>query len=585
MAKKYTLMNKEAIDELCKAVRESHSVSEAIDDDNLATNSTFSSVKIDNLIKANISNVKTDIQNLQNQDNVLSSRIDNLSTLPEGSTTADAELADIRVGADGNTYPNAGTAVRTQISELKDDLDELYTTIILSANTQGGIYKNGDIGDELFEFVYNGIDITNLRSKNVEIYCSFYHTVGFCVYDDRGNTILGINGDDYGSHDFLPRKYSFVVPDDASILVYTLGADYANDGKLIYKNEETKNEIVINDYPVISGKYVVATNGTIADNSNYSISDYINISQYKGMDISVSSYLVSNCGYAFYDKFKQFISGHYLSTDVSNRGFVYNVFTSVPYNACYVVISMYNRKSINPNDYKIVIYPNVEDTLQKCIGEVPMSLFKKVGVIGDSFASGEIYPQSIDYYNLSWLQILARKNGFTGTNYSKGGLTTRTWLTDNKGLSLLQSSAAEQLYIIALGLNDASSLGISYLGSIADMNENYENNPDTFYGNYGKIIGNIIAKSINAKIVLSTMPRDYGDFEQFNNAIKEIANHMNLPVVDINEDSMINSNHYIDTFVSSHPTAIGYGIMANAYERLLSKAMVVYRNYFADYVG
>ena len=53
MAKKYTLMNKEAIDELCKAVRESHSVSEAIDDDNLATNSTFSSVKIDNLIKVN----------------------------------------------------------------------------------------------------------------------------------------------------------------------------------------------------------------------------------------------------------------------------------------------------------------------------------------------------------------------------------------------------------------------------------------------------------------------------------------------------------------------------------------------------
>ena len=125
MAKKYTLMNKEAIDELCKSVRESHSVSEAIDDNNLATNSTFSSVKIDNLIKANISNVKTDIQNLQTQDNVLSSRIDNLSTLPEGSTTADAELADIRVGADGNTYPNAGTAVRTQVSELKEDLGEL----------------------------------------------------------------------------------------------------------------------------------------------------------------------------------------------------------------------------------------------------------------------------------------------------------------------------------------------------------------------------------------------------------------------------------------------------------------------------
>ena len=75
--------------------------------------------------KSDISTVKTDIQNLQNQDNVLSSRIDNLSTLSEGSTTGDAELIDMRVGADGNTYPNAGTAVRTQVSELKDDLDKV----------------------------------------------------------------------------------------------------------------------------------------------------------------------------------------------------------------------------------------------------------------------------------------------------------------------------------------------------------------------------------------------------------------------------------------------------------------------------
>ena len=78
--------------------------------------------------KTDISTVKTDIQNLQNQDNVLSSRIDNLSTLSEGSTTGDAELIDMRVGADGNTYPNAGTAVRTQVSELKSDLVNINDT-------------------------------------------------------------------------------------------------------------------------------------------------------------------------------------------------------------------------------------------------------------------------------------------------------------------------------------------------------------------------------------------------------------------------------------------------------------------------
>lgn len=88
--------------------------------------------KIDNFkseVNTSLSNQNTSINQTTSAQNskitTLESRMDTFTRLSEGSTTGDAELQDIRVGANGITYDTAGNAVRGQYSQLKEDLVEL----------------------------------------------------------------------------------------------------------------------------------------------------------------------------------------------------------------------------------------------------------------------------------------------------------------------------------------------------------------------------------------------------------------------------------------------------------------------------
>ena len=56
---------------------------------------------------------------------VQKARMDTFTKLAEGSTTGDAELVDARVGADGVTYKNVGSAIREQLTDLKNDIGNL----------------------------------------------------------------------------------------------------------------------------------------------------------------------------------------------------------------------------------------------------------------------------------------------------------------------------------------------------------------------------------------------------------------------------------------------------------------------------
>ena len=206
-----------------------------------------------------------------------------------------------------------------------------------------------------------------------------------------------------------------------------------------------------------------------------------------------------------------------------------------------------------------------------------LALFQKVAVIGDSYASGELAFDGnyVDHYPISWLQIMARKDGFTGTNFSGGGMSTRSFLTNK--LPVLQNADPQDLYILALGINDAGME--NYLGTPADM----ESGADTFYGNYGKIIKAIQAKAPQAKMVISTIAQDNSIANAYNDAIQQIASHFSIPVIVQNDDPLFKSSFYSRHMQGNHPTGPVYAAMAMAFERLIGQSMIDHLDYWMTY--
>lgn len=185
-------------------------------------------------------------------------RIDNLIKLPEGSTTSDAELIDIRVGADGTEYETAGEAVRQQIlniSEIQSTLpkkildpdnyplsDSEETVIALEVgklSRSDGREKDGEGGLRTPDFI-----AVSTGEKIYPVYeeLASQNTFCFLLYDSSYNFISTAWYDDY-CYAYVGSGESFTIPDNvgaAFLRGYISVED--TEGTLTLKNNSTQTK-------------------------------------------------------------------------------------------------------------------------------------------------------------------------------------------------------------------------------------------------------------------------------------------------------------------------------------------------------
>lgn len=201
------------------------------------------------------------------------------------------------------------------------------------------------------------------------------------------------------------------------------------------------------------------------------------------------------------------------------------------------------------------------------------SVFRTIAFVGDSLSSGEFEsrdengrPGYHDYFEYSWGQYIARKNGLKAYNFSRGGMTAKWYMESYAEQNdFWNKEKACQAYVIALGVNDIYNQNMP-IGSIEDIDSSdYTNNKPTFVGYYSAIIQRYKQISPEAKFFFVTFPnsntpeRDDKTFGMID-ALYSLAEYFdNSYVIDLYKYGPVYDQKFKDKFyLYGHMNPSGY---------------------------
>lgn len=208
-------------------------------------------------------------------------------------------------------------------------------------------------------------------------------------------------------------------------------------------------------------------------------------------------------------------------------------------------------------------------------------MFHRVGVLGDSLASGEIGYTSggsivyVDKYDYSWLSNLCRSCDTEAVHYSMGGMTAKSWMAGTGGKkAMFDSDTVCNAYFIAFGTNDSGEG--QTLGTISDAA-----GTDTFVGYMKQCIEYVHAKAPYAVVFLMSTYANSSTSHTWSDMIESIAGlYSYCYYVDfLNNTDIYTTNGAPYTSVN-HFTTPAYVEVADTIHKLVND---IVKNNYADF--
>lgn len=213
-----------------------------------------------------------------NNINVQTSRIDEI--IAGSSVDPNAELIDIRVGADGEIYETAGDAVRGQIQNIEDIFIKEYSKVNIIQNIYNDKYVSGNVGGHL--------TITDAANNSYAsgpvIPGEHYSAVqpwsdNFSYWTDNDDIVI-LKGMSNARDAAYPNYYVYTAPAGATKLY--IGNINNNQQKAVIVNTtESMINKTTSDYPVGASAVLESTKipTLIAGSNNINLDTFVDEAQ------------------------------------------------------------------------------------------------------------------------------------------------------------------------------------------------------------------------------------------------------------------------------------------------------------------